>query len=318
MELNNESRQELRKSVEILLNATPDNKKIQLPKKTLELLLFDTYIVNKEKNIKIKLPVWSGDFLSKLDLSQVDFENVSWNIFKLINNRKFGIKDEYSEICDFEFREKLSDLEISLDTNNYCVHYGNTNARIDFSKCFESKYISYDRNITYHKNSIPGEALEIGNCDFRNVDLSNNDFSSLNYFSMVSCNLANTGIKFNELRLANGIDTDFSNNDLSNLVLDALDVMFLGKFMEDCKFINSRVHFKFDFEEFMEMLGFSKDINRATSLFHHYVYELWNGCYLNDEEIRLSDGNKSKIQEEFKNALISTINNVDDKQRNKR
>lgn len=315
MELKHENIQELRKSVETLLNATPDNKKIQLPKQTLELLLFDTYICNKEKNIKIKLPVWSGDFLTKLDLSQVDFEDVSWNIFKLISDGKQGIKDEYSELFDTEFYQKIRDLQIDLNSNNYCVHYGNTNARIDFSKCFELK------NVTYKKTKKPGVALEIGNCDFRNVDLSNNDFSFLKRLFLISCNLNNTNITFNNFRNIkniNAIDTDFSNNNLSNLVINAFDVIFLEKFLDGCKFINSKFQFIFDFAEFSVMLEYSKDRKKLTDLFHHYVYELWNGCYLNDEEIKLSDGNKSKIQEEFKNVLISSITNADDKRRNKR
>lgn len=50
------------------------------------MLLFDTYTCNKEKEIKIKLPVWSGEFLQKLDLSQVDFEDVFWCFMEMDAN----------------------------------------------------------------------------------------------------------------------------------------------------------------------------------------------------------------------------------------
>lgn len=45
----------------------------------LEDLLFEIITLNKEKGIKIKLPIWSGDFLKKIDLSEIDFTDVSWN-----------------------------------------------------------------------------------------------------------------------------------------------------------------------------------------------------------------------------------------------
>ena len=51
MKLSKKDKDELRKSVEVLLKVSPDNKKIQLSNEILEELLFDTYVVNKEKGI---------------------------------------------------------------------------------------------------------------------------------------------------------------------------------------------------------------------------------------------------------------------------
>ena len=41
----------------------------------LESLLFEEIVVNKEKGIKLKVPVWSGEFLREIYLSEVDFTN---------------------------------------------------------------------------------------------------------------------------------------------------------------------------------------------------------------------------------------------------
>ena len=60
--------------------------KIKLDKDILEDLLFDTVkIKRKDISYTVKLPVWSGRFLEALDLSEVDFSDVSWRyVVKII------------------------------------------------------------------------------------------------------------------------------------------------------------------------------------------------------------------------------------------
>ena len=67
MELSFDGRQELRKATEKLLESVPEGKRIQLPKKTLEMLLFEK---NEKHSDDIAYPFWSGDFLKKLDCFQ--------------------------------------------------------------------------------------------------------------------------------------------------------------------------------------------------------------------------------------------------------
>ena len=80
MKLCTKSKNELRDFIEEKIIDFPENQKLQLDSKILEDLLFETITIDKEKGIILKLPVWSGNFLKKIDLSQVDFSNVSWAI----------------------------------------------------------------------------------------------------------------------------------------------------------------------------------------------------------------------------------------------
>lgn len=209
MKLNKESKDELRKSVEVLLNATPSNKKIQLPKETLDLLLFDTYICNREKGIKIKLPVWSGEFLQKLDLSQVDFEDVSWCLIAEVfgNKTQHFFEQDENNILDNEFKNQVKKISFSPVKSDYLVDYSNTNAKIDFSKSFDFKYYDY---------------LQIFNCDFSNVNLSNNNFNNLGSVHCYRCSFRNTNIGMSKAFSIWMFKCDFSDNDLSNLKIDGV------------------------------------------------------------------------------------------------
>ena len=69
MKLNTKSKNELRDFIEEKIIDFPEEQKLQLDKKILEDLLFETITIDKEKGIILKLPVWSGNFLKKIDLS---------------------------------------------------------------------------------------------------------------------------------------------------------------------------------------------------------------------------------------------------------
>ena len=154
-----------------MLEDVPEGQRIDLEDpELLDQLLFDTYterlnglykdrFPNGSPDVKIKYPVWSGPFLSKLDLSSVNFEDVMWNI-------------AYSEYEMFE------------DTTNRMegikkIDYSNTNAKIDFSKAFEAKFDN-------------GRCVIVG-CNFANVDLSNNEMSGDSVAE--ATDFTNTGIK---------------------------------------------------------------------------------------------------------------------------
>ena len=82
----------LRLGIQSMLEDVPEGQRIDLEDpELLDQLLFDTYterlnglykdrFPNGSPDVKIKYPVWSGPFLSKLDLSSVNFEDVMWNI----------------------------------------------------------------------------------------------------------------------------------------------------------------------------------------------------------------------------------------------
>ena len=94
MKLNKKDKDEFRNKIIELLKEVPEGQLVQIDKDILEGLLFETITVSEENNIQAKLPIWSGEFLSKIDLSQVDFTNVSWSLinFKLTDDDILGFK----------------------------------------------------------------------------------------------------------------------------------------------------------------------------------------------------------------------------------
>ena len=176
----------LRDEIERKATAVKDGEKLHIDKDVLEQVLFDTYEVaidrndldNSEKK-KAKFVTWSGSFLSKIDLSEVSFEDVIWD-----SNIKSYFKDK---------KDIDSGMKINLS---------NTNAKIDFSKSFSSKY---------------NDRLFINGCIFSGTDLSNNKLENVNiYYSDLSN--TNINIDFNSILYRNLIvETNLSNNDFGNL-----------------------------------------------------------------------------------------------------
>ena len=299
MKLSKKDKQELRKSVEVLLNASPDNKKIQLSNETLDQLLFDTYVVNKEKGIKVKLPVWSGDFLRKLDLSRVSFEDVSWGMLTDIYENiglhgELAISDDlYKKICN----------EISpVKKGNYFVCYANTNAKIKLSKSFEAKY---------RKNN----GIIIWDCDFSNIDLFDNELiSSGKSFNISKSDCSNTGIIFpNDFVGLYVEDSNLSNNDLSNLELNAIEVIDEISF-DNTNLSNTGARIILDidklkestFEEFYDAEYYQRELKE-------YMEKYWVGCYVNGKLIKSPEEKKQSAEavrgeyEQYKNQEFANI-----------
>lgn len=178
IELSLDERNNLRKTLEKKLENVPEGKRMKLPKELVEELLFETNIsfiddevlrnkgVDIDKFKKAKFPVWTGDFLRKLDLSEVSFDNVTWDLLGIL------LLFEYSGYDVNEFYElyRKNDNYESTDSSvarrrNCRVVFANTNAIIDFSKA-------------YQISSTLG--LCISNCDFSNVDLSKSGLEKMN------------------------------------------------------------------------------------------------------------------------------------------
>ena len=177
--LNPEDIKELRKKTKNLLKDIPEGKRVDLGKELTELLLFDerellldkTCDFPKDYKSKVKFLVWSGKFLRKLDLSSVSFDDVLWNVEYYSDDSKL-----FDAIYP-DFYEGVDEINLS-----------NTNARIDFSQSFEGKICRIRPAFEW--------ICEIVNCNFKNVDLSNNTLERGYYVSLSNCNLANTGINF--------------------------------------------------------------------------------------------------------------------------
>lgn len=109
MRLTNDQKTDLRYKIKRLLESDEVKERIKIDKELLEQLIFDE---GNYKGAYCKVVAWSGSFLSKIDLSEIDFDNVLWRGEYVVDK-----KDNYVVKSDV--------LPIILD---------NTNAKIDFSK----------------------------------------------------------------------------------------------------------------------------------------------------------------------------------------
>lgn len=224
---------ELREQLEELLETVPDGERVSIPNQcNLDKLLFDTYVLDEKKGIVVKFPVWTGPFLSKLDLSSVNFEDVTWSI----NN------DLYYEIEDFINMIKVTDRDsddyefednVSCDNDDIEVKdFSNTNANIDFKKSFEYKVFNF---------------VYIQGINFENVDLSNNVLSMTDVIIQNS-NLSNTNINLNNLKSLEVEYSNLENVDLSRYFVELFDDEDFGLGSN----IHRNIYDKFDSEYYAD------------------------------------------------------------------
>lgn len=250
MQLNYEGRQKLRKEVEKKLALVPEGERIELPKETLEQLLFefcDLKLSDDGKGLGVKYLVWSGEFLKKVDLSNVSFEKVFWNV----------LGDPYSNYSCFGVKR---------------IHLSGTNVRIDFEKTFSGI------------NSISG--CNFSGVDLSNNVI---DISSYDCVSISDSNFDNTGIKFicEDVALNPGIfqlsNSSFRNVDFFNLTIDVSDFEYGGDHdIRNCDFYNSGLKIDFGEKPTAEMLEFLK---KNKTLFERTKYN----PYKNDITDELGD-----------------------------
>lgn len=198
----------LREEAIAVLKEVPDGIRINLKKDQLEKMIFDKVVIDAQKNIYYKVPVWTGPFLSKLDLSEVDFENVSWSINEKPNAGDIQrIKEEIEEIKNGEVEPNETPGYSLGFVNEGLMHkdFSNTNANIDFSKSFEAKYFNI---------------IIIKDANLSNVDLSNNSFD-INYLDISFSDLSNTHINISKARNLFIMTSNLENVNLSYLTLEA-------------------------------------------------------------------------------------------------
>lgn len=301
MKLNEKSKNEIREEIVRQLKNVPEGRRVHLDKELLESLLFQSVTYNKEKNEKLKLPVWFGDFLRKIDLSEVSFEDVSWS---LIVDDKWDYPEQlYMEFMDKESYDKMPNILPRLDDGSK-IDYSHTNANIDFSKSFEFKKIG---------------KVYLLYCDFNGVDLSKNDMSNLECYE---CDLANTKIKlspemFDNDRYSSINYTNLKNIDLSKFSVDFIDLIGDKCFFDsNCDFSNTGLNVSLNL--YMD----EKDADRREGLKENLKDLMHNlcGCYIDgklvhtEQERRTIALDKKSEYEKMKQELIAKATNSIDQQ----
>ena len=100
--LNKESRNKIRKIIIEQLKEVPEGEKIKLDIKLLDDLIFFKYY-DKEMEQQIKIPIWTGVFLRKLDLSELSFEDANLDVSEYNEEKK-----EYFEEGAVSYMDKKS------------------------------------------------------------------------------------------------------------------------------------------------------------------------------------------------------------------
>jgi len=166
-----------RKEMESLLNNIPEGEQIKINKKLLEELLFEKSKVEYSEDTTtstytVKCPIWTGPFLRKIDLSEIDFSYVDWSCgygidFPLRNKR----------IYDYDYKNK------KLPKSEYLIDLSHTNANIDFSKAFQTSITKQNKKTNIYK------------CNFSHLDLSKSNTEHIHRIE--SSDLSYTNYKIN-------------------------------------------------------------------------------------------------------------------------
>lgn len=303
MKLDKKGKEDLRKIIEERLQDVPQGQRIHIDKKILEELLFDILSFNLgNKLYKMKKPVWSGDFLSKIDLSEISFEDVSWKnpyeyndgfdmMFYHEIEENLGGREQYLKYCKF-----LDLLDSKYEGEGFTpIKYINTNAEIDFKESWEYKI---------------AKVIYISGCDFSGTNLSKNDMSPR--VSIWHSNLSNTGIIIVPGRERCYIsNTNLEGIDLSAFRMNPEDMYNSG--FSSCILRNTG----------FKIIDFSKENIEETDdpeeIIKHLKNGDYDGCYINgklmkSKEERQETARQMRMQyQQFRDELVrSTLSDIDE------
>ncbi len=217
MKLSRENKDKLRREIEKKVKSLSDGETIYLDKELLENLIFEkSKLVNDNKIAKFI--VWSGDFLSKIDLKDVNFDNVVWDTEVSGVNVCF-IKNWYDKVNKINLK--------------------NTNVKIDFSKAF--KITNYNKE---------EQELIINNCSFENVNLTNSHAEVIRYCYNSNFKNTNANLCLNN-DIFNFVNCNLEENDLSEFTIDykiLFNSRFNNKSLSDSSLKNTGINIIYDYK----------------------------------------------------------------------
>lgn len=264
-------RNKIEMDLELDLIRNPYRNRIKIDKELLEKLLFDEYIF--KSNRRLRIPVWSGNFLSRIDLSEVSFEDVGW-----------GLASDAPIVIDYDDSKECGDI-IKFYSE---VRYKNTNAFIDFEKSYEYK--------------TDGK-IRLYNCDFSGTSLAHVNSEKID--SIKSCNFKDTGIIFKNIFE----NTVFEYNYFNGCNMNEVKIPVENPMILSNNFRNSGVQLEINFSDessTYDLENLKKEFKQAME--NDYLA----GCYINGIKIlgveeRATIAEKKKREyERFKNNILNS------------
>lgn len=311
MGLYEQAKAQARKVIEQKVQEVPYGERIHIDARALEELLFDTIEYNRKTGDTFKLPVWSGSFLQKIDLSEVDFDDVAWSILGP-EIYECGYEDD----IDADVYKLISGIHRGSKyflREGQLIDYSGTNAKIDLAKSWEAK---------------KRKEIALAYCAFKGVDLSESDTTNLS--SILECDISYTGIKIPvptqehpvtilESNL-NGIDLSEHKLDIVSYLDGSEDCMFLG----ECSLKDTGLNISTD------RVDMKSKPNNNSGVYTKQVYDelskgLFDGCYINGVLIEHSmepefqtDKERKEYKEMLERLLSSALNNIEDHSKGKK
>lgn len=264
----------LRGRIKNYLDNYKDNEKVIITKELLEYLLFEVIEVNiNGKWYKVKVPIWSGEFLSKIDLKDIGFQDVLWNYDICVANNSIFIRV-------LQAIHQIKSTNPVYATPPYEICYADTNAQIDLAESFifnfgkSSGIQKYDGLISVARCNFSGTNIKVG--------------KGVKAIQFLYSNFAKTKILIPNISRLTLRDTDLSDNDLAHLCIDGLSNHFHGS-----SFRNSGINVNLDASELESYIEI--DEIHFKKLFIKMFNDYFVGCnvngnYLNyhkDEEYNL-------------------------------
>lgn len=263
MKLNNEGKDELRAKIVEQLQEVPDGQRIHIDKDLLDDLIF--FKGKNKKGILIKVPIWTGEFLRKIDLSEISFENV------LFQTGFDDYGDSIDDVMDAENvsrfvndgNENFPQYHVpSLKTTD-TIDFSYTNANIDFSKIYGTTIVG---------------------CNFEGLDFSKSNGECIEEIYVSNFSNTNIRINFNHEYLTL-MSSDFSNNDFSDVTVDARwfnyeDDTFR---LNGCNFSNTGLKINYTSPN-IPPIYYEESNNRKK------LYELFENGNISEKEYILQDG----------------------------
>ena len=271
MQLSNESKDRIRNEIEKLLKDVPEGNRVKLNKELLEDLIFT--VSSDEKNTKLKFIVWHGDFLSKIDLSEVSFDDVEWNLEDAIL---------YKYCSNFDY-----------DCLNLPINLSNTNINVDFNNAY----------------SFYGDYLEISCVNFSNTDLSK--CPPIYNADIKKTDLSGTNIKFEKGGRLYFFKTDLTGVDFSKFHLKGENfegenyeiIDEIGILVNDCNFKNTGLNIVCSKDDKYFSNGRNNFGGEAYDRFMSMLNDgKLEGCYVNGNLVL-----SLKSEEEILSSVISSI-----------
>lgn len=280
MKLNENGKVEIRNYIEKEINNVPAGERIKIDNDMLDDLIF---FKGKDKQGKdIKIPIWTGWFLKKIDLSEISFENVY-----------LGDPGELSSILNEDTYEKFQEFicrynKYNKRTEEIMNDFSGTNINIDFKKLYDQE--------------------NIVSCNFSHVDLNKQDLSKVKNLSY--CDFSYTNITLGLDKMSNRVIQicDFTGIDLSkeNINITSFDnswwvlLLSLNNFHNTGLKIN--VPFSLKAKDSKNLIDeYERDPNNTSLarkvLSEGIINEKLSGCYLNGKRISTKEERNQKKRE---------------------